>query len=241
MKFTLDEYDLLLGKLEKKDYQCISYFGEVKRKRQILLRHDIDVDIFNCLKIAAIEEKHGFFSTWFIQIDNSFYNPLSVRARGILAQLAKKHMLGIHINPEFYEQGKTKEFEIFLDKTYEYYSEFIDLKRVFSFHRPAKYCNIREVEISNYINAYNPCYTKIMDYISDSNRRPFLEDEKIERAIENVHSINLLTHPLWWSASEMDLYEKYADIKEKAEQFLCREVLQNNITCYKYLEEEKEQ
>ena len=241
MEFTFLEYSKLLKEFNNNNYTCVSYFNKTNSNKELLLRHDIDIDIFNCLNLASIEEINGFYSTWFVQIDNDFYNPLSSQALKILKRLSEKHILGLHINPAGmnYQPESIEDLTIWIERIYKFYSDYLPIERIISFHRPAKYLSDSGIKINGFINAYDDSFIKEMNYISDSNRRPFLDLKYLEEAFRTGQSINLLTHPIWWSYERKTIEEKYEELTSTAVNKICKSSLINNISCFSYLKEIK--
>ena len=96
--FTFEYYRFLIGLLQNKDYLFSSFDRDCTIKR-VILRHDIDIDIYNSLNMAEIESQLGAFSTWFIQPNNDFYNMLSKQIVEIISEI--HHLggiIGLHID-----------------------------------------------------------------------------------------------------------------------------------------------
>ena len=196
--FSYKSYSKLLKEFLSRKYLSTSYTQhDNKNTGRLLLRHDIDISIFNCERLSEIEAENGFQATWFFQPNNDFYNPLSSQCLSILIKLSKNHNLGLHIEPWF--SCNAKDLEDYVNKIYNFYSNFLPLQKVVSFHRPNRYLKNLNVEIPGFINAYSDAFVKEMVYVSDSNRRPFWEQERIWEAINNRRPINLLIHPIWWA------------------------------------------
>lgn len=228
--FSYKSYSKLLEEFLATGYRTTDYIQfDNKNTGRLLLRHDIDITVFNCERISDIEAEKGFRSTWFFQPDNAFYNPLSPRSLRVLTKLSKYHSLGLHIEPSFAQsaEGLTQ----FLNILYDFFSNFLPLEKVFSFHRPSKYLRELNIEIPGFVNAYSDIFTKEMVYISDSNRRCFWEQERIWNAMEKRSSINLLIHPIWWGEKSLNPEEILPRL-ELAGKRMARNVLSNNVSCF---------
>jgi len=196
MEFTYKElkrvYDLLL----RKGYR-FSFFDDYNSKGRVYLRHDVDCSITMALKMANFEAENGFTSTFFIQPDNDFYNPLSQKALENLNRIAELgHKIGLHISPSNCQNQE--DLVQYIDRTYNYFSRFLPVERIFSFHRPGSFDGWQSIEVSGFVNTYHSKYFKEIFYFSDSNRRKFISPDFLE-APSTGKSIQFLIHPIWWS------------------------------------------
>jgi len=237
--FSFDSYDRLMGHFNSLGYSNAGYFDNPQPQRTILLRHDIDIDIFNCEHLSEFELEHGFSSTWFFQPNNDYYNPLSTQCLRILNNLSAHHTLGLHIDPVLFSD--IEQLEVGVKQLYDFYSCYLDIKPVFSFHRPAKYLsNASAVQLEGFVNAYSSCFMDKMTYVSDSNRRKFFEQDRIWNALEEHRSIILLTHPLWWHEKSFSPDQLYDHLLTLTNKNICRHALAQNITMYGQLLENKQ-
>ena len=237
--FSFASYDRLLKLFQKSEYECVNYFDIPSSDSKILLRHDIDIDIFNCKRMSELELGNSFSSTWFFQPNNDYYNPLSSECMRILRDLSEHHTLGLHIDPVLFPDAEQLERGVV--RLYDFYSGYFDVKKVISFHRPAKYLKDPAASISGFVNAYDHIFLDSMTYVSDSNRREFFGQERIWEAYNSRRSVILLTHPLWWREDSLDREALYKRICESAENNICRKALAGNITLYGYLEEQSKE
>ena len=223
--FTFEYYRFLIGLLQNKDYLFSSFDRDCTIKR-VILRHDIDIDIYNSLNMAEIESQLGAFSTWFIQPNNDFYNMLSKQIVEIISEI--HHLggiIGLHIDGTMFSDQD--EMIINIKKMFDFYQEYLPLDPVFSFHRPAKFLENPAIEIDGLINAYETPFFKEMAYISDSNRRKFWEEERLFNAIENGSSIQLLTHPLWWREKDTSKEIIQKQVRDMAVEKIADNALRN--------------
>ena len=226
--FSYEAYSRLLEQFLCRGYISTSYTQfDTKNTGVLLLRHDIDIDIFSCERLSEIEVETGFHSTWFFQPNNDLYNPLSSQCLNILTNISKYHSLGLHIDPRFAQD--VKGLEAFINRSYDFYSNYIPLEKVFSFHRPTK--PLKNFEIPGFVNAYNDTFFKEMVYVSDSNRRCFWEQERIWEAMGNGRSTNLLIHPIWWAEASLQP-EAILSRLETVGKRMARAALNNNVTCF---------
>ena len=231
--FSFDSYDRLLRIFQTEDYKNGGYFDSPKPKKHLILRHDIDIDIHNCAELSHIELSHGYSSTWFFQPNNDYYNPLSTKCVHILRDLSEHHTLGLHIDPSIFPD--LNQLQQGIQKLYDFYSCYFDVKKVFSFHRPAKYLTDSSIYVDGFINAYDKRFMDITTYVSDSNRRAFFTQDRIWDAVDNGDSVILLTHPLWWHETSLEPDQLYKHLCASAQKNLCQSALAENITLYSSL------
>jgi hypothetical protein len=228
--FSYQFYDQLLQDFSQNRYTSIDYFcNEPSTPRSLLLRHDIDINVFGALSMVEVEQKYNYISTWFLQPNNDFYNMLSTQCLSIFRQLNDAGcILGLHIDPSL--ASDLDELADMVACMHQFYSRYIPLSRVFSFHRPAKFLTDFDITIEGFTNAYNSVFFKKMVYVSDSKRREFWLEPRLNLAMEEGNPICLLTHPLWWSDEEQTEAGVAQRMECLAMERIARFSLKNNIT-----------
>lgn len=228
--FSYQSYSGLLEQFVLRRYQSTSYTQFNNNQRgKLLLRHDLDINLQSCKKIFEIEVDKGFHATWFFQPNNDLYNPLSSEAIRIFTSIDRHHSLGLHIDPSFAQDEKS--MDAYINKAYDFYSNYLPLERVFSFHRPAKFLKDFNFEIPGFVNAYSNSFVKDFAYFSDSNRNTFWEKEFFWDALVNGHSVNLLIHPVWWGKVSLHPEGVLQKLEQNVKR-MTRKVLCNNVTCF---------
>lgn len=206
MDFTFNEYYQILEEL-KKDFVFES-FENFSVKSKIYLRHDLDIMIENIPIMAKVEADMGVHSIFFFQPNNPFYNPLSSDCLSILKKVNDLgHSLGLHIDPSQYES--IDQFIDLINTMQRYYSLFLPIDNIVSFHKPPTFILDKDIQIPGIINTYGNSFFKEIRYFSDSNRRSFKEQlfQSIEE--DNKTSIQLVVHPYWWDHNPLNLWELY--------------------------------
>lgn len=99
--FTLDIYRTLLETLQAKGYELIPYkeyitsssrpSKEEKRRKYVILRHDVDARPLNSLKTAQIEHSMDAKATYYFRVGKESNNPSVIKA---IVQLG--HEIGYH-------------------------------------------------------------------------------------------------------------------------------------------------
>lgn len=229
--FTYKHYKDLIVLAKRKGYVFSNFFQKQDAKKRIYLRHDVDISLHYALKMAEIEKREGIKSTYLIMLDSPYYNIFDGKSREIIKKISKLgHDIGIHYSWQTESREKVAEN---LRKQY----KLLDLlsfpiKRVVSFHRPAK--NIIGESFSPFVNTYGPDFFPKVKYISDSNRNwregclcQFLEKY-------SFRNLQVLMHPIWWDekkVSYIDIYKKLE--KEKIEDM--KLALASDILTYRKL------
>ena len=76
MDFTLPAYGRMIEKLVANGYR-ISGYAEVQAEAQhLILRHDVDFDLDQALRMAEFEARNGWRAHYFVLLRSAFYNPL---------------------------------------------------------------------------------------------------------------------------------------------------------------------
>ena len=210
--FTYTHYRRLLGQLQKRGYQFAQFTRAVKPLsrvgRFVLLRHDIDMDLGKALQMARIEAECGVQATYFFLVRTDHYNLFSQKGSdAVRAILDLGHWLGLHFDCAAYPsrgQGEASPAETATHVTREarlladWFGKEIN---VVSFHRPLSSVLSGDAALSAPLwHTYMKCFTEQVFYCSDS-RGSFRYGHPLEsKAFAEGRPLQLLTHPVWWSA-----------------------------------------
>lgn len=241
--FTYSHYEKILELIKSTDYR-VKFFNEscLTNEKEIILRHDVDVDLERAYKMALIEKKYGIKSSYFILIRSPFYNIFDKSGSDFIRGIIELgHQIGLHFDEAYYYLNNNENIKENVDKEVQILRESFDID-IFavSFHRPSKYILQSDIKLNNnLINTYDSNYIREFKYISDS-RRMWKEGclcnilKKSYNQNIDHERIHTLIHPIWWTDKSMnsqDTLEKYLINKLK---FLDCE-LEKNIQIYKRL------
>lgn len=227
--FRYVDYKKLLNEIKDCGYQWKFFSDSPKSRKNIYLRHDIDIDIDGAIKLGKVEEECGFRSTWFFMPNNELYNPLSRRGLSILRALVDQgHEVGLHIDPG--GLASLDELTSYVESMFNFLSNELPITRVFSWHRPTSFGIEMNGQVERFVNAYDDQFFRNIRYFSDSNRREFATDE-FYSAVRRKESMQLLTHPIWWNERELDPEKVKEQLGDSAMKQLNR-ALNDNITLY---------
>lgn len=213
--FSKKSYAQLIS-LAKSNKYIISNFKQFSRnikKEQpiILLRHDCDLSLDAAVELAELEKELGISSTYFIQLYNEFYNPLSQSGRKSINYIKScGHEIGIHWDSRNYTDSNASGFK----RDIEHIEEIIKSKVLSgSQHEPVQ---TRGMIAPLYLKHEAYRDYKDLQYISDSSMkwREITPWDVIPKKI----SFQFLAHPFWWTMkgkSRKDKFSYFSNISEK--------------------------
>ncbi len=212
--FTYLWYKNLLLMLNEHNYEFASYHDWKKRKRPIILRHDIDNSIRKAVELASIENDFGVKSTYFVLLSSDLYNPASVSSLvGINSILRMGHEIGLHFDEAKYKLDENNCSEIinFITKEAKILEDIIQTSiSTVSFHRPSKIALELKNNFGGIVNSYNSVFFNDFKYMSDSRRR-WREPVNEIIASEKYDKLHILTHPFWYNDKEMNIHDSIYD------------------------------
>lgn len=214
MNYNVAGYCEILMNLKSNGYIFID-FSELKsrRKKCVLLRHDIDNDVQAAWEMAKIESELGIKATYFFMTRSPLYNLFSRHNDSLVRKiLSMGHSLGLHYDQGYDEKRKidAEESKQQIESECRYLEKAFDTKIAgVSFHQPSeRLLSSSEFSLKTRVNTYDKMSLRGYKYFSDSNRslnNNFMF-EYIERStlIDEDGNIQLLIHPMWW------IYEQQA-------------------------------
>jgi len=202
-----------------------------------ILRHDVEFSLERALKIAKIDKDNDIKSSFFIQVINNAYNPLSVFSNRIIKEIESYgHYVGLHLYVSHIEQGDIESLKNELNRQVRLLEVCIEAKvDRFSYHRPPSWVlSIDTEQFSNLINAYSTPYFELINsgkpvkvkYIADSNHQ-----WKYGHPLEVYENkcFQLLIHPDEWSEKGGSEYENFSEIINEAK----NQIIENIDSEYK--------
>ena len=200
--FTLNHYKEILSLLKTR-HEFISFDAVINSSKNFVLnRHDVDFSVENALQIAQIESKFEAKSTYFLLLHSEFYSFLEKKNLDLIKEIHRLgHDIGLHFDSRFYNIKNKQDLEnkiIFEKDILEFYLD-INIKS-FSFHNPSKFdLKFIDFKYGGLVNTYADFIQSKTEYCSDSNG--YWRFDRMIDFIENnkYKSLQLLTHPVWWS------------------------------------------
>ena len=198
--FSLTSYKYLLNVINSSKKKVITFEEFFRGNNGIIMRHDIDFCPVRALHIAKIEYDFNIKSTFFVMLNSKLY---SLKKQKYLHSIKKiislGHFIGLHFDPNYYF-SKSDELDYFCNKECESLEKLIKKKiKIISFHRPAKKFIGRKTKIASRYHTYMPELIKDIKYCSDSEGKWRFEDPIKLIKDNTLKSIQLLTHPIWWT------------------------------------------
>ena len=215
MAERLVEYKKLIETFLKSGYRCFPFVDAPPEEKALLLRHDVDFDLFLARDMAALESEMRVESTYFVMLRSASYNLLEKENSELVSQIGSYgHHISLHFDPTIYE-----DFTAGLKKELEVFSDFFGLRpECISIHRPKPFFLECDTPIGDIRHTYQSCYTGQIHYFSDSQGEFRHGSPLVSRAFEMQHSIHLLIHPIWWVTNEVapvDILNSFLDMRIK--------------------------
>lgn len=230
--FSFNHYREILTLVKEKGYQS-TFFNEEIEGKQIIIRHDIDLDLDAALEMAKIESELGMKAIYFIWISSPFYNIFENRYKDIIRKIVELgHEIGLHYDETSRECNSKEELISYIDKESEIIKIYfnLDIKTV-SFHRPSQYILNSDLTCGKYINTYSKKFFKEFTYISDS--RGEWKNGCICDMLNNKlpEKLQFLTHAIWWKEKSLINQERLRDFLQYKLEKMSGD-LSHNITIY---------
>lgn len=236
-EFTFFHYEKILDLVNNSNYKTVFFNGSHLNDRELIIRHDIDLDLGQAYRMALIENKHQIKTTFFIMVRSPFYN-IFEKANSDLVNgiLDMGHQIGLHYDEAYYCQTDTQSVIEHVDSEVRLLkSQFNTEIYAVSFHRPSQFILHTSFKLNNgLINTYDSDFAREFKYISDSGRmwKNGCLCRFIDKADCLTPKIQALVHPIWWndeSMSAKDTMERFLHNKLK----IFDSELEKNMRIYK--------
>ena len=230
--FSFEHYREILKYIKENGYRSAFYDEDIDG-RQIIIRHDIDLDLDAALELAKIESELGMKAVYFIWIGSPFYNILEKRYKGIIDSILELgHEIGLHYDETAYICDTKDSMLSYIDKECEILKCYfdIDVKTVY-FHRPSKFILDSDVNCGKYINTYSKRFFKEYFYISDSRGEWKNGCMCGKLGKDSPEKIQFLTHPIWWKNKSLSNQERLNEFLQYKTNKMSGDI-DDNITIY---------
>lgn len=217
MEFTYAAYRSLLSLLRQGGYAFTDYHNYQAYPRCVILRHDIDTDVAQAVRMAETEAAAGARSTYFLLLRTDFYNPASAQSLRMLRQIRSLgHELGLHFDEAAYPPGTAEETVERILREREILSAILEAPvTTVSMHRPSRTTLEADLQIPGMVNSYGKTFFHDFKYLSDSRRRWREPVDEIIRS-GSYDRLHLLTHPFWYHEAEQTLLQTVSDFVNAA-------------------------
>lgn len=194
-KFYLGSYGSFLYSFLDKGYSFKSFTEYGQPKGEIILRHDVDLDVELAYKCAQEEHCLGIKSSYFFLLRSSFYHIFSTTTRNTINKIKDLgHNIGIHFDPTIYDDfHRGLEEEVALFKFL-----FETEVEIISLHRPNDFFQNFNSEISGIQHTYQNKFFKELKYFADSRGLWRYGHPCDSEEFNNFESMQIVIHPIWW-------------------------------------------
>lgn len=228
MNFTYEAYRGMLKLLQEKGYAITNYHEFLDCKRCVILRHDIDSDIAQAVRMAEVEAACGVRSTYFVLLRTGFYNPAFAPALAKLHRIQELgHELGLHFDEAAYPIGTPEETAGRILQERDILSLILKTPvTTVSMHRPSRATLEANLRIPGMVNSYGQTFFHNFKYLSDSRYRWREPVEDIIRGGE-YDRLHILTHAFWYHEQEQGITESVGAFIRSANNERYEQMLEN--------------
>lgn len=188
--------------------------GMLTSANTVIMRHDIDVDIYAAMRVAEIESEFDIRSTFFFLTGCEMYNLASPAGRQALRSLVENGFeVGLHFDPLLYPEASGQGLSTAVEREAAWIADISgQAVRSISLHNPSVHKQFPRFD--GFINAYDPAFFDPDFYMSDScmgfrGKDPFKFVELVRE-----RSLQILLHPFHYSedgGGYPGLYRAYID------------------------------
>ena len=205
-EFSPAGYINLIGSLQAQGYTVRGFDNAQPDRRDLILRHDIDVSIDEALSIARLEAEAGVSATYFVLLRCERYNPFTPAGHRALSEIQELgHTIGLHFDAALYGDDIAT-LDAAAAREYEILETIIETPvQILSFHRPAPSLLGYQSAIAGRNHSYQPRFFHDMGYCSDSGGRWRHGPPLDHAAVKLGCALQLLTHPVWWTGANEDV------------------------------------
>lgn len=198
--FTRAAYGALLSALLECGYRGRRFPEATADRRDLLLRHDIDLWPPAALALAEIEHERGLSADYFFLMHSPLYEPNVPETRAVMDRLLSLgHRIGLHFDAARYDDKVATQEREAARECQNLSALTGEPITLISFHRPAKSLLGRKEPIAGRAHTYQPRYFSEIGYCSDSRGRWGHGHPLDHAAVTEGRALQLLTHPVWWA------------------------------------------
>lgn len=215
----LTSYAELVRAFVSLDYACKTFDEFSPNRRDLILRHDVDIDLDAAVAMAHVEQEAGWRSTYFVLLTSEFYNLLSKSGRATLCALCEMgHDVGLHFDPTAYDV--VLDNESLIRKECDILEGLVGRAvRVIAPHRPGSACRQwlgASFSPAGRVHPYQPRFFLEAAYASDSRGYWAFGHPLDCPKLGEGRGLQLLTHPhLWLNDSTSDRDARIRDAMDR--------------------------
>lgn len=227
-KFTDKSFIEIIKAIKNHSYDFMRFDNKAflnspleKKRKKMILRHDVDMSPYGALKLGKIGADHGVVSNFFFQLNAGTYQMLSEYCISICRELQSMgHLVGLHVDSALFSEEEHK-----VRGTIDWIREnLFPIDNIISFHRPQ--ADSLGKKYNSFISAYDNTFFDTDVYASDSKGEDGFY-EKLEKFLKSeTPFFQLLLHPCWWE-NETDRFRIYELASERKQKELDNYMLEN--------------
>jgi hypothetical protein len=199
---SLPAYRQLIESLLAQRYSVVSFKESRADRRDLIVRHDIDMCLDRAVRMATLEAEMGVRGNYFVLLNTEMYNVGSSAGQSALRKIAQLgHALGLHFDPSDIDEGDVPKLQKAVRCECERLEDYLATPvEVVTFHRPAKWLLGFSEPLAGRLHGYQPRFFTDMGYCSDSEGRFRFHHPLDHPAVVEGRALQLVTHPIWWCA-----------------------------------------
>lgn len=226
--FSFKHYKEIITKIKESGYKT-GFLKETITGKQVIIRHDVDLDLDAALEMAKIEADMGLVACYFIWMNSPFYNIFEQRYTKIISEIIDLgHEVGLHFDETCHQCETIDQMMICIEKECRILNDHLNINiESISFHRPSERILNSDLKLGKYINTYSEKFFKQFEYVSDS--KGLWKRECMCKLFKNIENekIQFLTHPIWWKEKTLNNQDRLKDFLEFKLQKMNNEISQN--------------
>lgn len=216
MNYDKQSYRLILQSAMDKGFEFVDFSTvrlEEEKRKQIILRHDIDYSPALAYEMAEIDAAYKIKATFALLISTPLYNPFTEASIKLIDGIHKLgHNIVLHYRVAAGQDIEETRRSISRDlKAVRPFFHFI--QPVFIWHNLPPNNLLSDIEVPGMINAYGAGFVKKMYYISDSVLRH--KPEEFLNALSKYRNIHLLLHPIIWMTEKNSMTSMMSQVLAK--------------------------
>jgi len=231
-KFTYQSYNNFLEFLVDNDYKTYTFkeWFENPTDKAVLIRHDVDLDMFAAQKLAEMEYKrHGIKATYFVMVTSPAYNLYEPNINNCLTKIQYhcNHEIGLHFDISLYSKDFFNSMNIYLQNLIDYdrdvlqpMLEFQKYISALSYHNPS----VIGLKMNRYplVKGYNHAHDsrifKTDRYFADSCQELMHNPFDFVEKNYGQYPLQMNFHPLHyteWGEDYRKIFDRYIKQQSK--------------------------
>jgi hypothetical protein len=217
-EFTYEAYRQLLdlARANNRNLRFGDLPADGHASRYFILRHDIDFSPDAALRMAEFESRLGVRASYFLLLSSSFYNLLSAEYCAVPRQLiGLGHEVGLHYDLACYDViSPGRPLDVLLNQADALSQLCGERVKSIAMHNPSVYGADVFQNVRQFINAYDPRYTREIAYFSDSCGAWRNETAATLQGDLPSH-FQLLIHPIFWDQEPGDRWTRMSALVDR--------------------------